>query len=95
MTSSSPWKKLYSTSRWSKLRELHLVQHPLCERCLDMEIVEPASVVHHRRAHKGSEALFFDPENLESMCKPHHDSHGRLEDNGKKVVRFGPDGWPI
>lgn len=89
------WRHLYKTARWRRLREWQLGHQPLCERCLDMEIVEPATVVHHREAHKGDEALFWNPDNLESICKPHHDSHGQLEDHGKTVVRFDASGWPL
>lgn len=94
-TKARPWRKLYATARWQKLRELKLSHNPICERCLDQEIVEPATVVHHRKPHKGEDTLFHDFDNLEALCKPHHDRDGRLEDNGKTVIRFGPDGWPL
>lgn len=94
-TEAQQYRKLYRTARWAKLREAKLAADPLCARCLEMEVVEPATVVHHRRAHKGSETLFWDYDNLESICKPHHDSHGQLEDHGKTVVRFDAAGWPL
>lgn len=72
-----------------------LTESPLCERCLIGDIVEPATVVHHRRPHRGDLVLFFDPENLEPICKPHHDSHGQLEDHGKTVILFDGAGWPL
>lgn len=56
--------------------------------------MEPATVVHHKVPHKGDEELFwFGP--FENLCKPHHDSHGQLEDHGKKVIRFDANGWPV
>lgn len=90
-----PWRKLYKTARWQRLREYHLAQQPLCAWCMQQDIVEEATVVHHKKAHKGDEVLFFDPENLLSLCKPHHDREGQMEDDGKKVVRFDAGGWPI
>lgn len=92
---NNPWRKLYDTARWKRLRIAQLNDEPLCERCRLSETIEPATVVHHRKAHKGDPALFFDIGNLESLCKPHHDREGRLEDLGKKVIRFDETGWPI
>lgn len=93
-TDPRPWRRLYKTARWQRLREHHLSLQPLCERCLTMEVVEPATVVHHKVAHKGDLDLFWSGP-FESLCKPHHDRDGQLEDHGKTVVRFGVDGWPI
>lgn len=60
-----------------------------------MEIVEEADVVHHRVKHDGDEAKFWDADNLESLCKAHHDSEGQREDRGQRIVQFGADGWPV
>jgi 5-methylcytosine-specific restriction enzyme A len=92
---AAAYRKLYATKRWKQTRQAQLAIQPLCERCLAMEIVEPATVAHHAAGgHKGNlEKFWFGP--FESLCKPHHDSHGQLEDHGKKVIRFGADGWPI
>ena len=89
------WRKWYSTARWKRLRDAVLTDQPLCVRCLATDIVTEATVVHHKVAHRGDPALFFDQENLEPLCKPHHDSHGQLEDHGRRVILFGPDGWPL
>ena len=32
-----------------------------------------ATIVNHRTPHRGDWALFIDPANHESTCKPHHD----------------------
>ncbi|MDN3627161.1 hypothetical protein [Methylobacterium isbiliense] len=42
--------------------------------------VVPASVVNHRRPHRGEWALFIDPENHESVCKPCHDREIQREE---------------
>ncbi|MGO7208203.1 HNH endonuclease signature motif containing protein [Rhizobium ruizarguesonis] len=85
----------YKTRRWKKLREYHLTISPLCEMCIESEIVEAATVVHHRKAHRGDAVLFWDPNNLQGLCKSHHDREGRLEDNGKTVIRYDASGWPL
>jgi 5-methylcytosine-specific restriction protein A len=63
--------------------------------CLEFEIVELATVVDHKIPHKGDETLFFDPENLQSLCKPHHDREKKLIEMGKDIPIFGADGWRI
>ena len=89
-----PWRKWYSTARWRRIREAQLAHQPLCERCLLSETVTAADVVHHRTAHKGDPDLFwYGP--FESLCASHHNSQGQMEDHGKVVVQFGPDGWPL
>jgi len=48
--------RLYRTARWQRIREAQLRMQPLCEWCLEREIVEPANEVHHAIPHRGSEA---------------------------------------
>lgn len=91
-----PWRKLYSTKRWLDLRGNQLASRPLCERCEGRGLVTPATVAHHKIAHKGDEALFFDPNNLASSCADCHDvDEQRVERGGKARQMVGPDGWPV
>jgi 5-methylcytosine-specific restriction protein A len=66
------WRRLYSTSRWRALRAEQLRIMPICEMDHGFAVVA-ATVANHRIPHKGDEVLFFDPGNLQSVCKPHHD----------------------
>lgn len=89
------YRRLYKTARWQRLRDSVLREQPLCERCLHMEMVEPATVVHHKDGgHKGDVDKFWSGP-FEALCKPCHDRFGAMEDRGVEVVTFGPDGWPI
>ena len=88
------WRKLYATARWKRLRDRFLSEHPLCARCLLQEIVEPATVVHHKTPHKGDLVLFWGGP-FEALCAPHHNSQGQLEDHGKQTIQFDASGWPI
>lgn len=89
------YRRWYGSARWSKLRAYQLAMNPLCERCLASEIVAEATVVHHDDGgHKGDEAKFWSGP-FESLCAAHHNRDGQLEDNGKTVVRYGADGWPL
>lgn len=80
--------KYYNKVEWKKLRQWHLMQHPLCEKCLDEytknedgtieQRITPAEDVHHIIS-----PFTFDDENtimqyllnddnLMSLCKWHH-----------------------
>ena len=76
------------------MRERQLDSEPLCRFCLDHEDVVVATVADHITPHKGDEALFFDADNIQSLCKPCHDSTKQRMELGQDVVTFGADGWP-
>ena len=77
-----PWRALYKTTDWQRLRKLKLNQQPLCESCLQRGALTTATVVHHIRKHEGDPGLFFDPGNLSRVCKRCHD--GPLQINERK-----------
>lgn len=90
---AAAYRRLYKTARWQRLREYQLSQQPLCEFCLRIEVVEPATVVHHSGGgHKGDIDKFWSGPFV-SACKPCHDRHGDAEDRGKTVVIIGLDGY--
>jgi 5-methylcytosine-specific restriction enzyme A len=91
----SEWHHLYGTSRWQRMRKAQLTAEPLCAFCLQTEDVTPATVADHVKAHKGDLSLFYDPNNLQSLCKPHHDGAKQRIDRGFKAVEIGVDGYPI
>lgn len=86
---------LYRTARWQALRRDRLSREPLCTRCMAKGKVVPATVVHHRRPHKGNEELFFDPRNLESVCKDCHDGIIQQFERVGFSKEIGVDGWPV
>lgn len=55
--------KLYSTSRWQAMRSTQLARSPLCTQCGDI-----ATVADHIRPHRGDKALFYNSDNLQSLC---------------------------
>lgn len=95
MANNSAWHHLYKTAAWRRLREAQLSAEPLCRMCLDAEDVTAATICDHIKAHKGDMDLFFDPTNLQSLCKAHHDGVKQRIDKGQNVVRYGADGWPL
>jgi 5-methylcytosine-specific restriction endonuclease McrA len=92
--SATAWHRLYSTAKWKRLREHQLNTEPLCRFCLDRDVVEVATVADHIKPHKGVESLFYDAENLQSLCKACHDSTKQRMELGQDVVTFSADGWP-
>ncbi|MBS7737928.1 MULTISPECIES: HNH endonuclease signature motif containing protein [unclassified Chelatococcus] len=90
-----PWRGLYKTAAWRQLRLSCLAAHPLCVMCEEVGDVTPADTVDHKIPHRGDTALFFDPGNLQSLCKRCHDSHKKRIENGQIVTATGLDGWPI
>ena len=91
----SSWQHLYETTRWRKLRLIHLGASPLCRMCADQGRIVPARVVDHIKPHRGDETLFWDSSNLQSLCAPCHDTHKQRQENGKATPPIGLDGWPV
>lgn len=54
-----------------------------------------ATVVDHVEPHKGDVTLFYDPDNLQSLCKDHHDSTKAREEHGGAEIGCDKDGIPL
>lgn len=75
--------KLYDRAAWKRLRLEQLREEPFCAFCARAGRLSPATVVDHVVPHRGDERLFFDPQNLQSLCKSCHDAiKQRLEKSG-------------
>ncbi|WP_105531818.1 HNH endonuclease signature motif containing protein [Solimicrobium silvestre] len=78
-----PYKNLYGRKNWFRLRWNQLQRQPLCELHLKLNRVVAATIVDHIKPHRGNEILFFDPLNLQSLCKTCHDgAKQELEKSG-------------
>ena len=88
------WKPFYSTAFWLRRRRLQLQAHPLCRMCGARGVVTPATVVDHVQPHKGDWNLFALGE-LQSLCKPCHDSPKRAFELRGYSRDVGSDGWPL
>jgi 5-methylcytosine-specific restriction enzyme A len=90
-------RSIYNT-RWNKLRLYHLARNPLCARCAKEGKLVGAGIVHHVIPHKGDKKLAYDPKNLESLCKRHHDSDAQREeiaDECGENTECDDEGFPI
>jgi len=66
----------YNTRQWQKLRMSVLMDEPLCRKCK----IKAATVVDHiRPVRQGGD--FWNPENLQPLCKWCHNSKSGKENN--------------
>ena len=88
------YRRLYFTPQWRRLRRAQLAAHPFCRMCEAMGRTTPATIPDHITPHRGNPALFFDPDNLQSLCSPHHSSTKARIEHGRRINGVGVDGWP-
>ncbi|MFG6083908.1 HNH endonuclease [Paracoccus litorisediminis] len=83
------WRKWYKTAEWQRLR-WSCISAALftCARCHRVED-SPALVADHVVPHRGARDLFFDPANLQCLCKACHDGAKQREE------RQGRSDWPV
>jgi 5-methylcytosine-specific restriction enzyme A len=80
---SGLYKHLYNTKQWYRMRWNQLQKQPLCEYHLKLAEIVQATVADHKVPHRGDETLFFDENNLQSLCKTCHDgAKQQLEKSG-------------
>ncbi len=71
---SADYHSWYFLPIWTKtLRPNQLLKEPFCRECAREGLRVYATVVDHIVPHRGDWKLFCDPNNLQSLCKHHHD----------------------
>ena len=95
----------YNTKQWKALREtillrdLYQCQWPRCGVLLKTGaeyLSDPhLGVVDHKLKVDDRPDLAFDPDNLQSLCKHHHDSAKQSQERKGYDDTIGKDGWPI
>lgn len=68
--------------RWRLARLNYLADNPFCVFCDKRGRLTPATVVDHIVPHRGDEALFWDVDNWQPLCKLCHDSAKAREEHG-------------
>jgi 5-methylcytosine-specific restriction protein A len=92
----NPWRAWYKTGRWQALRRAQLVKQPLCCFCEARGRIVAATVCDHVEPHRGDSTLFWNEDNLQSLCADCHNSDkARIERGGMARQRIGYDGWPV
>lgn len=83
--SDPPWRKWYKTARWQALRLSTFVRDLFtCQICGRLEGDTSKLVCDHKKPHRGSEQLFFNPLNLQTLCTHCHDTVKRQEEQETK-----------
>lgn len=76
---------IYNTARWRRLREVKLMNNPLCENCLLEDRTTEAEDVHHMVSFMSTQDnitrrhLAFDYDNLKSLCKECHNKEHQVD----------------
>lgn len=74
---SAPWRRWYGLARWRDLRlQVFVRDRFTCCMCKALEGDTSKLVCDHREPHRGDPDKFWDPGNLQTLCKsPCHDKH--------------------
>jgi 5-methylcytosine-specific restriction protein A len=91
---AAQYRLWYRSRQWRALRAAQLRREPHCRFCRAMGRATFATIVDHASPHRGDIRLFFDPENLVSLCKPHHDATKQRHEHGRRTTIINADGWP-
>ncbi|WP_121665261.1 HNH endonuclease [Mesonia aquimarina] len=82
-------EKFYNSWSWRKVRKAFLQKNPTCIKCEAENKVTTAKYVDHiQRIEDGGAKL--SEENLQSLCKFHHDSKSGKEAHGYKEKKGIP-----
>lgn len=76
--------------KWKRVRQDHLSQYPICERCVYYNNVTRVSTekmsVHHIKSRIKYRSLALDPDNLLTLCEPCHQYYTGLESSGRSSL---------
>lgn len=87
--------RLYGTQQWRRRSQAQLRREPLCRFCLTYEgRYVQATVADHIVPHKGDARLFWKGE-LQSLCKPCHDSLKAQQERGGRIAIYCKHGLSL
>lgn len=76
---------------WERLRRMHLNNNPWCVMCDEIGVARIARIVDHKIPISIKPEGRLDPDNLQSLCKPHHDGKKQREDQAlRRSLEGGP-----
>lgn len=83
---AEPWRKWYQLAEWKRLRiQTFTRDHFTCQMagCGRIEGDTSKLICDHITPHKGDRDLFFDAQNLQTLCKPCHDTVKQREERSR------------
>lgn len=82
--STEPWRVWYGSARWKQLRWQVCVRDLFtCQLCHRIAGRKGEAVADHKVPHRGNALLFWDENNVQTICKSCHDSVRQSEDKQK------------
>jgi len=76
-----PWRAWYGTARWRALaKKIKLRDLFTCKRCGLIDGNKRGVEADHRIPHRGDPVLFWDEDNLQTLCKSCHSSAKQKEE---------------
>lgn len=90
---TQPWRALYRTKQWQRLRMECLTAALF--RCATPGCRNEANTADHIVPHKGEEKLFFEPANLQALCASCHSSEKQRDERGDGRWKRDADGWQV
>lgn len=82
-------KAFYNTSAWRKLRNIKIINDPLCEECKRNGLIVPGYAVDHLKPIAERPDLSLDYLNLQTLCQPCH-SKKTISENKNAIHGTGP-----
>lgn len=82
------------THKWDEWAKRHKQQEPLCRKCYERGIIKQADVADHIVPHKGNSTVFWDPNNLQSLCTSCHSQAKQSEERRGYSTAVDVTGWP-
>lgn len=64
--------KVQYPSGWKRLSETYRAENPLCEDCLEEDLLTPSEEVHHLISIQDRPDLIMNRSNLRALCKDCH-----------------------
>lgn len=89
------YRRLYDTQAWKRLRVWQLRNYPTCRPCHKSQRITAATIVDHIKPHRGDQALFFDPRNLQSICASCHNGAKQSEERTGTTPGCDASGAPL
>lgn len=83
---------LYNSQKWQKLRNSYIMEHPLCERCLNNGVVNIATEVHHIKPISTGlnkiemTELCYNGELMALCTQCHHEIHKELNKKVQLII---------
>jgi len=91
--SHAAWRAWYRTADWRELKRfVHRRDDYVCQICGNVCAgkypADDSPVADHKKPHRGDRKMFFDPQNVWTICKmPCHDQVKQREEQGSLQTR--------